>query len=109
MGNIEDRAFARSIEEFLEKEFMTQAALFPETRDVWLALDSAAVRTHLWGFMQHHSCPTRLLDWTSSAYVAAYFAVEQLPDTDGALFVVAPEAVHRYFDRQDPTTSDITG
>ena len=108
MGDVKDRVFARTVEQFLEEEFVGQAHLFPETRDVWHALDGAATRVHTWEFMQHYSCPTRLLDWTASAYVATYFAVDQLPDSDGALFVVAPEAVRSYFERQNPKLASIT-
>lgn len=36
--------------------------------------------------MQHNSCPTRLLDWTLSPYVALYFAVSQNFDSDGSVW-----------------------
>lgn len=37
--------------------------------------------------MQHFSCPTRLLDWSTSPYVALYFAINSNFESDGALFV----------------------
>lgn len=36
--------------------------------------------------MQHHRAPTRLLDWSSSPYVAAYFAVLSEFDSDGEIW-----------------------
>ena len=42
----------------------------------------------LWGLMQHHFAPTRLLDWSASPHVAAYFATESgSSPTDGALWL----------------------
>ena len=41
-----------------------------------------------WQLMQHYRAPTRLLDWTSSPYVAAYFAVIETRNKDGAIWVV---------------------
>jgi hypothetical protein len=41
---------------------------------------------HWWEIMQHYNAPTRLLDWSSSPYVALYYAVEDLSEKDGALF-----------------------
>ena len=46
-----------------------------------------------WALMQHYHAPTRLLDWTQSPYVAAYYAVEALVDTPGAIFIIRTQTV----------------
>jgi hypothetical protein len=49
-----------------------------------------------WVTMQHYGAPTRLLDWSKSLYVAAYFAAmssldEEDEEKDGAIWCFDPE------------------
>ncbi len=46
-----------------------------------------------WMIMQHHSCPTRLLDWSESPYVATYFAVQDNIESDGAIWIFPSSAL----------------
>lgn len=43
-----------------------------------------------WAVMQHYGGPTRLIDWTTSLHVAAYFAARENFETNGAIWMLSP-------------------
>jgi hypothetical protein len=76
-------------EDYLEREFRRRAHHFltdvPSHLDdlEWLAL------------MQHHNVPTRLVDWTKSACVAAFFAAESANSAKPfAIWAIDQKSVH---------------
>lgn len=93
-------------EERIVRIFRRKAHLFlehvPDETDVfqWLAL------------MQHHGAPTRLLDFTWSPFVAAFFALERATTSAAVWALCHPEiwkAKHRFAGRKDLISEDELG
>ncbi|HOC94250.1 MAG TPA: FRG domain-containing protein [bacterium] len=79
--NIND---ARVIENKLLEDFQTKRHLHENVCNKLNEKDLLA----WWEIMQHYGAPTRLLDWTKSPYVALYFAVNDLSENDGVVYVL---------------------
>ena len=107
---VKDEATAFRNRSVVNGKFLTQAPLYEQTSSIYTQLRDGR-RIEQWAYMQHHGCATRLLDWTASAYIAAYFAVCEFPDKPGALFIIAPGPIETYRRRQghlpEPTEEDL--
>ena len=87
---------ALALEASAVSEFRSQAHLFLPSGELAKTKDTVS----WWTVMQHHGAPTRLLDWTTSIYVAAYFAVNQNPDRDGAIWVIHIHSLHTAMEKE---------
>lgn len=78
---------ALAMEYLLREQFRASSHLYP------VAPPLPGLEQHWfywWSVMQHYGAPTRLLDWSASIYVAAYFAVVDYDHDDGAIWVIRP-------------------
>lgn len=91
---------ALNIEKSALEEFKSQAHIYLSTNE----LSSISDMLSWWSVMQHHGAPTRLLDWSASIYVAAYFAVTESLDKDGAVWVLH---LHESNQRMSTTYGDL--
>lgn len=77
-----------SLEGALRESFRSRAHLYLKP-----ALVPSGTNAFVWWqVMQHYGAPTRLIDWTQSPYVAAYFAVVDHWDRDGVVWGFNPAA-----------------
>jgi hypothetical protein len=79
------------VEQYLGDEFRAVAPNHLEAGTLALT----RIDIEWWPIMRHYGVPTRILDWTASIYVAAYFAVSKQSDKDGVVYIVHPNTLER--------------
>lgn len=92
---------ALKIESIALKEFLAQAHNHISDSTYRTTTDTLSWFT----LMQYHGAPTRLLDWTASIYVAAYFAAIENWEKDGAVWLLHTHEMRKQLaKRHQPVT-----
>lgn len=97
-----DKQSALELEWSARYEFIKEAQFHTARQSDILLPQDPDKQLEWWIVMQHYGAPTRLLDWTTSPYTAAYFAVEGSAKKPGAICFFQPAFLERYNNRTNP-------
>ena len=79
----------------LEKDLVAKFRELAPTFMTPATLQSTKATFDWWTVMRHYGVPTRLVDWTLSFFVAAYFAASSHPRNDGVIYAVHLHALQQ--------------
>lgn len=90
LGPLTDAPKQTELTEYvLTREFVREFPAIGEPHEVSMITSALGC----WTLMQHYGTPTRLLDWTSSAWIACYFACVDDHSEDGYIWSFAPNTL----------------
>ncbi|MCT4616148.1 MAG: FRG domain-containing protein [Marinifilaceae bacterium] len=80
----------KGLEHNIKSEFSIRSTPFLQK------LNISDTKWNKYYLMQHYGLETRLLDWTESALIALFFAVESLTEDNGIVWLLNPHRLNRF-------------